>query len=101
MIAHWPKGIKKNVGKTTPEIGHVMDIMATCIDMAGATYPTKYKGNDIIPLRVRVWFLSSRPDIVKDMTTLDSNITMNVHSSLMTVGNWFVREKTLNGNYTT
>lgn len=50
MIAHWPKGIKKNVGKTTPEIGHVMDIMATCIDMAGATYPTKYKGNDIIPL---------------------------------------------------
>ena len=24
--------------------------MATCIDMAGATYPTKYKGNDIIPL---------------------------------------------------
>ncbi len=78
-----------------------MDIMATCIDMAGATYPTKYKGNDIIPLEVRVWFLSSRPDIVKDMTTLDSNITMNVHSSLMTVGNWFVREKTLNGNYTT
>lgn len=50
MIAHWPKGIKKNVGKMTPEIGHVMDIMATCIDMAGATYPTKYKGNDIIPL---------------------------------------------------
>ncbi len=50
MIAHWPKGIKKNVGKTTPEIGHVMDIMATCIDMADATYPTKYKGNDIIPL---------------------------------------------------
>ena len=50
MIAHWPKGIKKNVGKTTSEIGHVMDIMATCIDMAGATYPTKYKGNDIIPL---------------------------------------------------
>ena len=36
--------------KRLPEIGHVMDIMATCIDMAGATYPTKYKGNDIIPL---------------------------------------------------
>ena len=50
MIAHWPKGIKKNVGGMTPEIGHVMDIMATCIDMAGATYPAKYKGNDIIPM---------------------------------------------------
>lgn len=86
MIAHWPKGIKKNVGKTTPEIGHVMDIMATCIDMAGATYPTKYKGNDIIPLEGKAWFLSSRPDIVKDMTTLDLSISMNVHSFLRMVG---------------
>ena len=43
MIAHWPvKGIKKNVGKRLPKWtcdGH----HATCIDMAGATYPTKYK----------------------------------------------------------
>lgn len=50
MIAHWPKGIKKNKGKTTPEIGHVMDIMATCVDLAGAQYPEKYKGNSIIPM---------------------------------------------------
>ncbi|WP_287636280.1 arylsulfatase [Bacteroides sp.] len=50
MIAHWPKGIKKNVGKTTPEIGHVMDIMATCVDLADAEYPTTYKGHDILPM---------------------------------------------------
>lgn len=50
MIAHWPKGIKINVGGFTPEIGHVMDIMATCVELADATYPTTYKGNQIIPM---------------------------------------------------
>ncbi|MCM1501792.1 MAG: arylsulfatase [Bacteroidales bacterium] len=51
MIAHWPKGIdKKRNGTVTTESGHVMDIMATCIDLAGAAYPEKYKGHDIIPM---------------------------------------------------
>ena len=50
MIAHWPKGIKKNVGGMTSEIGHVMDIMATCVDLADAEYPTTYKGHDILPM---------------------------------------------------
>ncbi|TWV13229.1 arylsulfatase [Bacteroidaceae bacterium HV4-6-C5C] len=50
MIAHWPKGIKNNIGGVTPEIGHVMDIMATCVDISGATYPDKYKGHSIVPM---------------------------------------------------
>lgn len=50
MIAHWPKGIKKANRGVTSEVGHVMDIMATCIDLAGADYPEYYKGNKIIPM---------------------------------------------------
>ncbi len=51
MIAHWPDGIKKRQrGGITSEMGHVMDIMATCIDLAGAEYPATYNGHDIIPL---------------------------------------------------
>lgn len=50
MIAYWPKGIKKNVGGITEEYGHVMDIMATCVDLSDATYPTTYKGHSIIPM---------------------------------------------------
>ncbi len=50
MIAYWPKGIKKNIGGITQAYGHVMDIMATCIDLAGATYPKTYKGHTIIPM---------------------------------------------------
>jgi arylsulfatase len=51
MIAYWPKGInKKSVGGFTTQVGHVMDIMATCVDLAKATYPTTYKGHQIIPM---------------------------------------------------
>lgn len=50
MIAHWPKGITKNIGGFTHETGHVMDIMATCVELAKAEYPEKYKGHDIIPM---------------------------------------------------
>ena len=101
MIAHWPKGIKKNVGGMTPEIGHVMDIMATCIDMAGATYPAKYKGNDIIPMAGKSLLPISKPVIVKDMIIWASSISMSVHSLPKTVGNSCVRARMPNGNSTT
>ncbi len=53
LIAHWPKGIRKPEGKRdwvdTPT--HVIDLMATCADLAGATYPKEFKGRTIIPLQ--------------------------------------------------
>ena len=49
-IAHWPKGIKAAKGYITDEICHVIDLMSTCVDIAGATYPAKYKGHNIIPM---------------------------------------------------
>ena len=33
--------------------GHLIDIMATCVDVAGATYPTKLKGEAIQPMEGR------------------------------------------------
>lgn len=49
MIAHWPKGIKRPKGSIITEKGHVIDLMATCLELSGATYPTEYKGHKIIP----------------------------------------------------
>lgn len=49
MIAHWPKGITEKGGTITTEMGHVIDIMATCLELSGAEYPAFYNGNDIIP----------------------------------------------------
>ena len=49
LIIHWPAGIKaKNEYRNQP--GHLIDIMATCIDVAGAKYPETFNGNEIIPL---------------------------------------------------
>lgn len=49
MIAHWPKGLKQPKGSITTQPGHVIDLMATCLELSGATYPTEYNGNRIIP----------------------------------------------------
>ncbi|UCD52695.1 MAG: sulfatase-like hydrolase/transferase [Phycisphaerales bacterium] len=49
LIAHWPRIIQRQ-GKLVHEPGHVIDIMATCCDVTGATYPRTYGGHAITPL---------------------------------------------------
>lgn len=52
LIAHWPKGIDHALnGKWTDEPGHVIDIMATCLDVASANYPNQHRNQEIIPLQ--------------------------------------------------
>jgi len=49
LIAHWPRGIRrKNSLEHQP--GHLVDLMATCIDVAGARYPAWHAGHKIKPL---------------------------------------------------
>lgn len=43
LIAHWP-GVIRDHGMLTSQVGHVIDIMATCCDVAGAEYP-HHRGN--------------------------------------------------------
>jgi arylsulfatase A-like enzyme len=50
LIAYWPRVIKDG-GKVTHQVGHIMDIMATCLDIAGAPYPSSYQGKRILPLK--------------------------------------------------
>ncbi len=48
LICRWPEVIKER-GGLTHQVGHVVDIMATCLDMAGCAYPATHKGKDVIP----------------------------------------------------
>lgn len=51
LIAHWPAGIaRKQRGKLDDQPGHLIDIMATCVDISGATYPKEFNGKTIKPL---------------------------------------------------
>jgi arylsulfatase len=38
LIVHWPAGIKRR-GELVKQPGHLIDIMATCVDVSGATDP--------------------------------------------------------------
>jgi len=52
LIAHWPKGIKAK-GELRHEPGHLIDLMATCIELSGATYPKKFAEHEILPMEGR------------------------------------------------
>jgi arylsulfatase A-like enzyme len=49
LIVHWPAGIKRR-GELVRTPGHLIDIMATCVDVSGATYPKEQNGQAIQPL---------------------------------------------------
>ena len=51
LIVHWPAGIPAALDGTfirTP--GHIIDIAATCLDLAGAPYPATRNGKPLVPL---------------------------------------------------
>ncbi|MDO8541074.1 MAG: arylsulfatase [Opitutaceae bacterium] len=51
LIVHWPKGIPATrKGQFEQQPGHVIDLMATCVDLAGASYPARHHGNAIKPM---------------------------------------------------
>ncbi len=48
LIAHWPKGIPAaRRGQLESQPGHLIDLMATCVELAATTYPRDYKGHKI------------------------------------------------------
>ncbi len=50
LIVHWPRGLRA-AGTITHQVGHLVDVMATCVDVAGATYPRQYQGKPVGPAR--------------------------------------------------
>jgi len=51
FIVHWPAGISaERHGALEKQPAHLVDIMATAVDLAGAKYPTRFNDNDILPM---------------------------------------------------
>ncbi|MBM3741010.1 MAG: arylsulfatase [Acidobacteria bacterium] len=50
LIAHWPQGISRR-GALEKQPGHLVDVLATCLELAGAKYPRQYNGHAIEPLQ--------------------------------------------------
>jgi len=49
LIVHWPFSIPTK-GAFRQQPSHLIDIMATCVDVAGAVYPEVYAENSIYPM---------------------------------------------------
>lgn len=51
LIAHWPAGLKVKAGSSNHQPGHLVDIMATLLDLTGLKYPGEFNGQPLKPLR--------------------------------------------------
>lgn len=50
LIVHWPKGLEASPGSITDQAGHVMDIMPTCLELGGISYPDSFHGHALTPM---------------------------------------------------
>ncbi len=48
LIVHWPEGLRKK-GIIVNEPGHLIDIMPTCLELAGVKFPVEFNGNITTP----------------------------------------------------
>jgi arylsulfatase len=86
MIVHWPAQIAKG-GELRNQVTHIMDIMdimATCVYVAGADYPKKFRGNPILPLEGR----SLLPAIKNKETPLRSLVFEHERNAALLEGDW-------------
>jgi arylsulfatase A-like enzyme len=52
LVAHWPHGIgEAQRGKLDRQPAHLIDLMATCVDLGAAKYPKEHAGQPIKPQR--------------------------------------------------
>ena len=49
LVVHWPNGLERK-GERETQRSHVIDLMATVVDVTGAAYPTTRDGHDILPM---------------------------------------------------
>jgi arylsulfatase len=48
LIVHWPDGIEER-GTIRHQVGHVIDLMPTCMELADAPYPETYMNRQVLP----------------------------------------------------
>lgn len=65
LIAYWPNGIEAS-GNFIKHPGHLIDIMATCVDVANADYPQSFHEHQIKPMEGRSLMKIIEKEEVKD-----------------------------------
>nr|HET7859436.1 arylsulfatase [Caldimonas sp.] len=87
LIAHWPDGIDaKENGTIRHAPGYLPDIMATIVDVTGATYPATFDGHAVDPLEGQ----SLLPVFARDATGEDRRPMFWEHegNAAVRIGKW-------------
>nr|WP_277872836.1 arylsulfatase [Robertkochia solimangrovi] len=85
FIMHWPEGLKEK-GSVNSATAHIIDIMPTVMELAGAAYPKTYKGQDIAPFMGT----SIMPTITGEMPTDTERVLFWEHfgAAALRKGDW-------------
>ena len=94
LIAHWPAGIAAK-GELRSQPGHLVDIMTTCVDVGGATYPKDFKGQPIQPMEGR----SLVPAFANQPIQRDALFWEHEGNAAVRVGNWKLVRKGAKGSW--
>lgn len=49
LVAWWPAGVRGG-GRLSSRLTHIADITPTCLELAGVSYPERFRGRELIPL---------------------------------------------------
>lgn len=84
LIAYWPTVIDEG-NQITHQPGHIVDIMATCLDLAGVEYPKQFLGRNLLPLAGK----SLRPALEGETRQEHEVLCWNVSGSrAVRMGRW-------------
>ncbi|MCA8988797.1 MAG: arylsulfatase [Planctomycetaceae bacterium] len=96
LIAYWPNGIQPDPDNWIDTPTHLIDLMATCVDLAGATYPKQFQGHEITPLAGE----SLRPLLQQEGTFPERPLYWEHEgNAAIRVQNWKLVREGLNGEW--
>ena len=86
FIVHWPKGIPQERNNSIArDPSHLIDLMATFVDLSQAKYPLEYRGNTIQPMEG----VSLMPSLLGEKLKRDAPLYFEHHGNLaMRDGKW-------------
>ena len=94
LIVHWPAGITAK-GELRRQPGHLIDIMATIVDVTGAKYPAEYNGKPILPMEGR----SLRPAFENKSIDRDAIFWEHEGNAAVRVDDWKLVRKGAKGEW--
>jgi arylsulfatase len=85
LIVHWPDGLPDKAPAINRGVAHVMDLLPTCLELSGTTYPKQFRGRSVSPPEGRsLWPLIDQ----QVLTTHDTLFWEHMGGRALRIGNW-------------